>query len=212
MSLIVIAKAPRAGLSKTRLSPPLSPVGAARVAEAALRDTLAVVTSTPGIRPVLALDGPPGAWLPPGLRVVAQRGVGLDERIAASFEEVGGPAMLIGMDTPQVTSALLSRAVGRLLTPGVDAVLGPAEDGGWWCIGLRDPDAAVFLGVPMSTPETGRHQRERLRALGLRTIELPVLRDIDVIEDVLHVAADIPCSHLSRALGRLGVLREDVAG
>src|SRR5919204_2861516 len=98
-ALIVIAKAPLPGRSKTRLSPPLTLEAAARLAEAALRDTLACVAGVAAARRVVALDGEPGDWLPAGFEVVPQRGNGLDERLAAAFEEVGEPAVLIGMDT-----------------------------------------------------------------------------------------------------------------
>ena len=212
IGLIVMAKAPRPGWAKTRLCPPLSRKEAARVAEACLRDTLAAAVRTPGTRPVVALDGGPGPWLPQGVQVIEQRGDGLDERLAAAFNDVGGPALLIGMDTPQVTPGLLSSAVGQLMAPGVDAVLGPAEDGGWWCLGLRKPDPRVFLGVPMSTAWTGSHQYGRLRTLGLRTDVLLALRDVDVIGDALEVAAQIPGSQLSAEMARLGFVAEMAAG
>ena len=152
VSLIVLAKAPAPGRSKTRLCPPCTPNEAARLAEAALRDTLEVVAATPVARCLLALDGEPESFVPAGFEVVPQRGDGLDERLAAAFADAGGPAVLVGMDTPQVTPALLTSAV-RLLEAGpAGAVLGPAVDGGYWAIGLRRPEPAVFLGVPMSTP------------------------------------------------------------
>jgi glycosyltransferase A (GT-A) superfamily protein (DUF2064 family) len=132
--------------------------------------------------------------------VLPQRGHGLDERLAAAFEDVGGPIVQIGMDTPQVTRDLLRQAIVRLEAPGVDAVLGPAEDGGWWAIGLRRPDPAAFLGVPMSTPWTGAAQHERLRSLGLRVAGLPLLRDVDRIEDAKAVAASIPASRFAATL------------
>jgi glycosyltransferase A (GT-A) superfamily protein (DUF2064 family) len=210
-SLIVFAKAPRPGWSKTRLSPPLAPDDAAAVAEACLRDTLAAVSRTRGIRPVLALDGPPGPWLPPRIQVIQQRGSGMDERLGAVFTDVGGPAVLIGMDTPQVSPPLLHDAVIRLLQPGVDAVVGPAMDGGWWCLGLREPDPAVFLGVPMSTGITGQLQEERIEALGLTFQRLPWLRDVDEIDDAREVSASIPGSHLAAVMSRLELLEEAVA-
>ncbi|MGB7806486.1 MAG: DUF2064 domain-containing protein, partial [Actinomycetota bacterium] len=103
VNLVIIAKAPIPGRSKTRLCPPCTPLEAARIAEAALVDTIAVAMATPGVRPILALDGEPGSWLPPALEVIPQRGDGLDERLASAFDDVGGPALLVGMDTPQLT-------------------------------------------------------------------------------------------------------------
>lgn len=190
-SLIILAKAPVAGVSKTRLCPPCSPSQAAAVAEAALADTLAAATGVAGIRPVLVLDGPRGPWLPAGIDVIPQRGGGLDERIAAAFEDCGGPALLIGMDTPQVTPGLLRRCIDALMGPGIDAVLGPALDGGWWAAGLRRPDRFAFLGVPMSTGQTCALQRRRLAGLGLHVAELPALSDVDVWEDALSVSVSV---------------------
>ena len=139
-NLLVIAKEPVPGRVKTRLTPPYTPEQAARIAEAALADTLDAVVSTPAGRRILALDGAPGRWLPPGVEVTAQRGGGLDERLANAFADVTGPTVLIGMDTPQVTPAMLAEA-SRELDRG-DAVFGPAADGGFWLLGLREPDPA----------------------------------------------------------------------
>ncbi|HEY5198643.1 MAG TPA: DUF2064 domain-containing protein [Solirubrobacteraceae bacterium] len=203
-SLIVIAKAPVAGRVKTRLCPPCTPTEAAELARAALADTLARVLETPVDRRVLVLDGDPGDWLPDGFEVLTQRGEGLDERLAAAFADVGGPALLVGMDTPQVTPELLLEGIDALADPRVDAVLGAAFDGGYWCIGLARacPDAVV--GVPMSSALTCRHQRDRLAAVGLRVRELRPLRDIDGIDDARAVAAAIPGSRFARAVAALG--------
>lgn len=202
-SLIVLAKAPVAGRSKTRLTPPCTPEEAATLAEAALTDTLEAVLRTPARDHVLVLAGDPGDWLPEGFRVFPQRGGGLDERIAAAFDDAGGPALLIGMDTPQVTPAQLSEALECLDTPGVDAVLGPAADGGWWALGLRVPDATAILNVPMSTDATCAAQWDRLASLGLRVRELPEARDVDGIDDVVAVARMRPGSRFARAAATL---------
>ncbi len=198
VQLLVIAKAPVPGRSKTRLSPPCSPEEAACLAEAALACTLDAVAATPASRRVLLLDGEPGEWVPDGFDVLPQRGAGLDERLAAGFEDAGAPSLLIGMDTPQVTPALLVEAVEALTAPGVGAVLGRATDGGWWAIGLHRPDLDVFVGVPMSLPETHAAQSRRLAALGHRVEHLPVLRDVDRFDDALAVAAAIPGSGFAR--------------
>lgn len=203
MNVLVIAKAPVPGRSKTRLCPPCTPEQAARVAEAALGDTLAAVLATPGIRPVLALDGAPGPWLPPGFDVVPQRGVGLDERLACAFEDAGGASFLVGMDTPQLTPTMLTDAVERLLAPGVDAVLGPAVDGGWWGIGSLHPDPRAFLGVPMSTPRTLSAQRTRLAHLGWAVDRLPALIDVDRFDDAVAVAAQVPETRFARVVSSL---------
>jgi uncharacterized protein len=199
-TVVVLAKAPRAGAVKTRLCPPCTPHQAALLAEAALRDTLAAVAATPAGRRVVALDGPPGAWLPPGFDVLPQRGDGLAERLAAAFEDVAAPALLIGMDTPQVTPALLAAGIERLRR--ADAVFGPALDGGYWAIGLEAADERVFRGIPMSARDTGAIQLARLRALGLRVATLRPLTDVDTMADARAVAATAPWSRFARALYR----------
>jgi len=160
-TLLVIAKEPRPGQVKTRLTPPFTPQEAAALAEAALADTLDVVARTPARRRVLVLQGAPGPWLPPGFEVVRQCPGGLDERLAAAFAHCTGPSLLIGMDTPQVTPELLAVDFA-----GCDAYFGPAADGGFWALGLAVPDPALLRGVPMSTPGTGAASGRDWRACG----------------------------------------------
>ena len=197
-TLLVIAKEPRPGRVKTRLTPPFTPEEAAALAEASLVDTLHVLLATPARRRVLVLDGTPGPWLPPGFDVVPQCGGGLDERLAAAFAGCAGPALLIGMDTPQVTPALLTVDFADC-----DAYFGPAEDGGFWALGLADPDPTLLRGVPMSTPTTGAVQRARLTAAGLRVRDLPPLRDVDTAYDAELVAAEAPEGRFAKELARL---------
>ncbi|MEV0185242.1 DUF2064 domain-containing protein [Streptomyces sp. NPDC050625] len=197
-TLLVIAKEPLPGRVKTRLTPPFTAQQAAALAEAALADTLHTVAATPAARRVLVLDGAPGPWLPPGFDVVPQCAGGLDERLAGAFARCDGPALLIGMDTPQVTPNLLTVDFA-----GCDAYFGPAEDGGFWALGLAEPDPGLLRGVPMSTPETGAVQRERLVAAGLRVRDLPRLRDVDTAADALAVAAAAPYGRFAARLARL---------
>ena len=198
--VVVIAKSPQPGRSKTRLMPPCDPPQAARLAEAALRDTLLAVAATSCRERVLALAGPPGEWLPGGFRIVDQGEGTLDRRLAHVFSRCPGPTLLIGMDTPQVDAWLLEGAIASLEAPGTDAVLGHAEDGGYWAIGLRRPDPRAFAGVPMSVAETGARQEEALRGLGLRVGLLPTLRDVDLIGDARAVAAMAPAGGFARAV------------
>lgn len=200
MTVIVIAKAPVPGRVKTRLCPPCDSEQAAALAAAALVDTLHAVGAMPCARRVLVLDGAPGPWLPAGFEVIPQRGDGLDERLAHAFADVGSGGVLIGMDTPQLTPAGLTAALRTLEAPRVDAVLGPSLDGGWWAIGLRTPDPAVFLGVPMSTGHTGAAQHTRLGSLGLRVAALARLRDVDDFDDAVAVARDAPDGAFAAAL------------
>ena len=201
-SLIVIAKQPVPGRVKTRLSPPCTPEQAAWLAAAAIEDTLAAALAACGAgRRIVVLDGEPGPWIPPEFEVVPQRGDGLAERLAAAFADGGGPALLIGMDTPQVTPALLDTGLGAL--ERCDSVFGAALDGGYWGIGLREADDAVFAGVPMSATNTGAVQRARLAVLGHRTAVLPPLLDVDTIADAQLVAAEAPDGAFARALAAI---------
>ena len=207
-TLVVIAKQPLPGRVKTRLVPPCTPGQAAGLAEAALADTLHTVLAAPARRRVLVLDGEPGPWLPPGFDIVPQRGGGLDERLAGAFAAVRGPALLVGMDTPQLTPALL-----RVDWEVTDAWLGPAADGGFWALGLRVPDPALVRGVPMSTADTGASQRARLLAAGLRVGDLPVLRDVDTAADAVAVARQAPWSRFATRVAELApVLGPAAAG
>lgn len=197
---MVLAKEPLPGKVKTRLIGELTAVEAAALAHAALADTLEAVDDLPAVRRVLVLDGRAGPWLPPGFVVVPQADGGLDRRIAAAFDRVlgpdgyPGPAVLVGMDTPQ-----LGPLLPTVDFAGHDAVLGLADDGGYWAVGLRQPDPALFHGVPMSEPVTGEAQLERLRGAGLRVRILPPLRDVDTVSDAAAVARAAPGTRFARA-------------
>ena len=204
-TLLVIAKQPVPGRVKTRLVPPCTHEQAAALAEAALADTLRTVLMAPAARRVLVLDGEPGPWLPPGFDIVPQCGGPLDQRLAAAFAAVRGPALLIGMDTPQVTPEMLA-----VDWRAADAVFGPAADGGFWALGLREPDPALLRGVPMSTSATGAIQRARLVAAGLRVAELPQLRDVDTAADALAVAREAPQTRFAARAGELAVVLSQV--
>jgi glycosyltransferase A (GT-A) superfamily protein (DUF2064 family) len=208
-TIIVMAKAPRAGMVKTRLCPPLDPADAAAIAEACLQDTLRTVLATPADRRILALEGPPGRWLPSGIDLIPQRGAGFGHRLVCALADAGGSGLLIGMDTPQVTPGLLSLALDSLHSTSTGAVLGLSEDGGWWALGVRRWHPHLFRNVPMSTAATGCAQRAQLAALDLDVAMLPVLLDIDHWHDVLEVVRLIPGSSLARVV--LALQKDSVA-
>jgi rSAM/selenodomain-associated transferase 1 len=200
--ILVLAKAPVPGRVKTRLCPPCTPEQAAELAAAALGDTLDTVAAAGATSRVLVIDGsyPP----PPGWEVRRQRGGPLGDRLANAFADgPEGPAVLVGMDTPQLTAGHLDEALRTVVAPGgPDAVLGLAEDGGWWALGLRSPAyAEVLRDIPTSTAETGARTLEALRRRGLRVAMLPVLRDVDTAEDAYDVAGRcLPGSRFARTL------------
>jgi glycosyltransferase A (GT-A) superfamily protein (DUF2064 family) len=226
-TLIVMAKAPVPGRAKTRLCPPATPGQAADLAAAALLDTLDAAARLsaggPAHRDVGVVVALAGSLLRAaratelraalrGLPVLRQRGTGLGARIAAAHADVanlspGRPTLQIGMDTPQVVPALLADATARLLGRGVDAVLGPAADGGWWALGLRDPRrAAAIAEVPTSQGDTGERTLAALRRVGLRVAVLPELTDVDTAEDAATVAGQAAGTRFAAAVAALPAL------
>lgn len=211
--LLVIAKAPVAGLAKTRLAPAVGARGAAQLAAAALLDTLEAVFAVPDTLPVVAMTGEPASAERAGelaaalsrCTVVPQRGDDFGERLATAHADVarwfpGLPVLQIGMDTPQLRPEVLTGALVRLLEPGAEAVLGPATDGGWWGLGLRRPtDAHVLRSVPMSRADTGTRTLFALRNIGLRVRKLPTLSDVDTMADASRVAELAPESRFAHA-------------
>jgi rSAM/selenodomain-associated transferase 1 len=209
--VLVVAKAPVAGFAKTRLAPAVGARHAARLAAAALLDTVDCVRAVPDVVPVCALTGDleaaeRSAELVTALSdyvVIPQRGADFADRLANAHADVaahfpGAPVVQVGMDTPQLRPSLLTGALTQLAE--VDAVLGPAADGGWWALGLREPrDAHVLRSVPMSQADTGELTLFALRGLGLRVSHLPVMSDVDTVADAAGVAAQIPASRFAHA-------------
>jgi len=215
--LLVVAKAPVAGLAKTRLARVVGDRVAAQVAAAALLDTLDSVLAVADAVPVVAFTG----RLESGERadevgelldrcvVIAQRGDDLGERLANAHLDVadrfpGAPVFQIGMDTPQVRPGMLAAALARAAD---GAVLGPAADGGWWGLGLRSPrDADVLRAVPMSRGDTGMRTLLALRGAGLRVGRLPAMSDVDTWPDACLVAKQVPGSRFAAAVAEPGLV------
>ncbi|MCA1673321.1 MAG: DUF2064 domain-containing protein, partial [Actinobacteria bacterium] len=172
------------------------------------------VLAVPRAKSVVALTGQLGraenaatlAVALQGTSVIRQRGSTLGERIRAAHVDAaatapGVPVLQIGMDTPQADADLLGHCLDILDRPGVDAVLGPARDGGWWALGVRDPAlAGLISGVPTSHPDTGARTLATLRAAGCRVAELPELSDVDTAQDAATVAADAPAGRFAAAV------------
>ncbi len=204
-SVLVVAKAPAPGRVKTRLGADIGMRAAAELAAAALLDTLDAGAAT-GWSRHLSLDGDLADAVRAdelrdavaGWTVHPQEGPDFAARLADAHRRVPGPVVQVGMDTPQVTGALLAEAGAGLSTH--DAVLGPAHDGGWWVLALRDPThAAALAGVVMSTPTTYADTRTALEAAGLQVGVTVTLRDVDTVSDADVVAALAPTSRFARA-------------
>jgi glycosyltransferase A (GT-A) superfamily protein (DUF2064 family) len=201
IQLLLLAKAPQPGRVKTRLCPPATPQQAAVIAAAALADTVDVLSATPAVRRTIVLCG---QWsVPAGWHTAIQRGNGLAGRLVHAYADTavpGTPSLLVGMDTPQLTTAQLT-AAARALLNGADAVLGATDDGGWWTLGLRDPThAAVLHDVPMSTSDTHAHTLAALHRRGLSVMLLARLRDVDTAADAYAVAAGFPHGRFAGAV------------
>lgn len=195
-AIALIAKEPLPGRAKTRLHPPLSLEQAAQLAAAAIDDTLRALEAVPASRRILLFEG---EVLPPavdGYEVMAQGEGTLDERLAALFDRVDEPLVLVGMDTPQLTAGLLAEA----FTTDFDAWFGPANDGGFWALGMREPRGDLIRGVAMSRDDTGALQLARLREAGLSVGMLGALTDVDTIESAREVAKEAPATAFARLL------------
>lgn len=209
-TVVVIAKTPEPGRVKTRLCPPCDAEQAASIAQAAIDDTFAAIDRALPTRRVLALDGAPGSWIPADYEVVEQVTGGLGERLDAAMRWAAGtveqpsPVIVLGMDTPQVSGAELDAVSAALTRPGVDAVLGPAIDGGYWTVGFSGEvltnTPGLFEGVPMSIDRTAEHQLARLDSLGLRCRLVDTLRDLDTWEDALEITRRFPTLATSAAV------------
>jgi uncharacterized protein len=208
---LAVAKAPVPGLVKTRLAAAVGDEAAALLAAAALLDTIDACEAAFGAdRCHLALDGDladavDGAAIAGRLRrwtLTPQRGDGFGERLAGAHADAaghgdGGIVVQVGMDTPQVPAAVLREVAA--LGAAADAVLGPAEDGGWWVLGLTAPGLAQALtGVEMSTERTGADTEAALRSAGARVARARRMRDVDDHEDAVAVATAAPGTRFAR--------------
>jgi glycosyltransferase A (GT-A) superfamily protein (DUF2064 family) len=200
LQLILLAKQPVPGQVKTRLCPPFTAVQAAAIAAAAIADTVNSLSATPADHRTLVHTGTMAA--PSGWEAVPQRGVGLGERLHHAFVDTARPglaSLLVGMDTPQLTPVELTRMIGSL--EHADAVVGPAKDGGWWGLLLRDPElSSVLPSIPMSMDRTGLWTAAALRRLGARVWLGDVLQDVDTAADAAEVALLSPAGHFGRAI------------
>lgn len=204
-TLLVVAKAPVPGLAKTRVARTVGDQCAADLAAAALLDTLDAAIAL-GWPLVVAITGDLtqaarfdelSARLGRA-RVIPQLGDGLGERLAHAHADAdaGHGVVQVGMDTPQITVEDL-RAAGQLVADGL-RVVGPAEDGGWWLLGLPDPSEAASLSdVPMSQADTGALTEA---ALAGPVEHLRILRDMDTWDDAVAIADDLPISRLATAV------------
>jgi rSAM/selenodomain-associated transferase 1 len=192
-ALIIVAKKPEAGQTKTRLSPPLSGRQAAELYHSFLLDTLELMQQVEIAQPILAYTPDEAKPFfqeiaPAGFEFVPQVGADLGERLhnVLSHCLLTGyrQAVVMDSDSPTLPVGVLRQAFRELDDPGVDVVLGPCEDGGYYLIGLKAPCAALFQEIPMSTPRVAAETLQRALAQGLHVAQLPRWYDVDLYADV----------------------------
>jgi rSAM/selenodomain-associated transferase 1 len=191
-ALAVMAKAPKPGSVKTRLSPPLTSAQAAALNVSFLRDTtqnLAAVAKENGRTVGLISYTPVGeehlfdGLLPEDFALIVQRGDAFGERLLAAAEDIlacgYSSVCLIDSDSPTVPAGAYALAVDALARPGDRIVLGPSADGGYYLIGMKRAHAAVFERINWSTGTVAAETRERASMAGIEVVELPVWYDVD---------------------------------
>ena len=195
-AVIIMAKAPVAGLAKTRLIPVLGAAGAAALAERMLAHAAQVAAeATPDTLEVCAtpdVTHPAFARLARdhSLELTRQSDGDLGQRMHRAFTrllELHDRAVMIGTDAPALDAACVRQALDSLAEQ--DAVFVPALDGGYALIGLRKPQACLFDGMAWSTALVMARTRKRLQAAGLRWAELPPVADVDEPADLVHLPA-----------------------
>lgn len=195
-----MTRVPGAAPVKSRLHAALGPERATALYRCFLLDRLDALSSLEGIVPVVAYTPPEAeptmrALAPAGLRLLRQHGADLGERMRAVLDvllaEGHHGVLLLGADSPTLPMAWVGEAARALAGNAADLVLGPAEDGGYYLLGVRAPCPALFRDVPWSTADVTRVTRERARAAGLRVRLLPAWFDVDTEADLRRLRADL---------------------
>jgi uncharacterized protein len=224
-AIAIMAKAPRRGEVKTRLVPPLSEVEAALLGACFIRDAAGNILAA---AEAAAIDGyvaysPAGseelfvALLPGQIRLLPPRRIGLGASLLDAAEDLlaagYGSVCLVNADSPTLPTAVLVEAARVLAAPGDRLVLGPADDGGYYLIGLKHAHRRLFEDIAWSTERVFRQTLERARELGLDTVTLPGWYDVDDVVSMRRLAAELrapdaagyAAPHTAAALRRLAV-------
>jgi rSAM/selenodomain-associated transferase 1 len=196
--LVIMAKEPAVGQTKTRLCPPLTPTEAAALYEAMLRDTIGLVAGLEGVRLAIAVTppeatdsfrriSPPDAILLP----VAGADIGdcLNQVLGRLLADGHSGAIALNSDGPTLPAAYLRQAIAWL--NGADVVLGPSEDGGYYLIGLRQPRPELFREIEWSSERVTAQTLARAEAMGLSVALLPPWYDVDTTADLDRLWADL---------------------
>jgi rSAM/selenodomain-associated transferase 1 len=191
--VVVFAREPVPGAVKSRLAEGIGVEAAARVYAATLAHTLEVA-ETSGARVILSLgDVPSGNWVrtletPVEIQRGDDLGDRMDDAFVRRFTEGEQRVVIVGSDCPWSAATHIVKASAKL--GGVDAVIGPTRDGGYWLVAQRPPGLPLFARIPWSNPKTLEKTRSRIRALGGTWSELEELIDIDTVDDLDVVLSD----------------------
>ena len=206
-ALVVMAKQPAAGITKTRLCPPFSPEQAAAFSEALLLDTFDLAGSLPGVQLAAAIT-PASARAyfeqitPPGTILLPVDGADIGQCLSRSFEalfQAGFTKVLaLNADGPSLPPSYLLQALDLL--EDHDALIGPGEDGGYYLVGLKSPCPQLFRGIEWSTPRVLEQTLARLDALGLRTALTPPWYDVDTVREAARIYAELQHLPLDRLI------------
>lgn len=215
MPVLIVAKAPNSGRSKTRLVPPLTADQAAALHEALLLDTIdACCEQAADVRLLCASqhDASVLGELVQGIPRVVQEGDGLGGalRLGIARHVVDGPTAIVSSDVPGIPEGAIPAAF-QALGDGADVVLGPAHDGGYWLVAMRDPHEEPFQDIPWSTPAVVAVTRERCDRAHLRVVELDRWRDVDTPVDLELVIRDVDSLRAPRTRLVLDGLAEHLA-
>lgn len=197
-ALLVVAKRPAPGQTKTRLSPPLSPEQAAALYECFLGDTLDLIRHVPAVQPVIAYlpltEKNYFADLAPDFQLIVQEGPDLGARLdnaLSHYLQLGYERVVImDSDSPTLPLACLSTAF-ELLTGEADVVLGPCDDGGYYLIGLKQPAPRLLREVQMSTPHVVTDTLAVAAETGLRVELLPTWYDVDDVAALARLVTEL---------------------
>jgi rSAM/selenodomain-associated transferase 1 len=212
--LLVVAKQPAPGQTKTRLCPPLNSTQAAELYECFLYDTLKIMRSVPEvIQKIVYLPREAQDYfrhLAPDMGLIQQRGESLGERLDNLLQDVlqqgADKAVVINSDSPTLPPEYLIQAFEQL--SAADVVLGPAQDGGYYLIGMKEPHPGLLRNVQMSTQNVLQDTLDLARRTGVSTSLLPEWYDVDTIDDLHRLKNDIngqkntTCPHTSSWLQR----------
>jgi uncharacterized protein len=215
MPVFVVAKAPNSGRSKTRLVPPLTAEQAAVLHEALLLDTVeSCHEQATDVRLLCASerDADVLAELVPGVPRVVQAGEGLGDalRLGIARHSDQGATAIVSSDIPGIPDGAIPEAFAAL-ADGADIVLGPAADGGYWLVAMKEAHDAPFRDIPWSTPAVLGVTRERCAEAGLRLVELEPWRDVDTPVDLEFLIRDLSRLRAARTVAVLGALAEQLS-